>query len=68
MARIIIPVRFSFMGGGMPWTLEGDLSTEWTSATVARPYVEAFYWDVGYVEDEEWTVLPSPSDEWTLVA
>lgn len=67
MARITIPVSFSFMGGGMPWTLQGELSADWTAATVARPYVLNYYWEDDYVVDEEWTITPEPSDEWTLV-
>jgi hypothetical protein len=67
MATIRIPVSFTFMGNGMPWTLEGELTTEWTAATVSTPYVEQFYWVSGYVEDEEWDITPEPSSTWTLV-
>lgn len=52
----------------MPWTLEGELTTEWTSATVTRPYVDQFYWEPGYTVDEEWGLTPDPSEEWTLAA
>ena len=51
----------------MPWTLQGELSTEWTAATVNRPYVLNFYWLDDYVEDEEWTITPDLTDTWTLV-
>lgn len=66
MARIIIPITLAFMGGGMAWTLQGELSSDWTTATVTRPYVAMFYWLDDYVEDEEWTILPEPADEWVL--
>jgi hypothetical protein len=68
MARLVIPIALTFMGGGMPWTLQGELTTEWTAATVNQTYVEMYYWLDDYVEDEEWTITPEPSDTWTLVA
>jgi hypothetical protein len=67
MARLIVPISFSFMGGGMPWTLTGELSTDWTEAAVSRPYVAMFYWLDDYVEDEEWTITAEPDDTWVLV-
>lgn len=68
MATIRIPVSLTFMGGGMPWVLEGELTTEWTNATVSSPYVLTGYWDPGYTVDVEWTVEPEPSEEWVLQA
>lgn len=52
----------------MPWTLEGELSTEWTAANVQSPYVDSGYVEPDYFEDEEWTVTAALSDTWTLVA
>lgn len=52
----------------MPWTLEGELTTEWTAATIHRPYVQSLYWLPDYVEDEEWSLSPEPDDEWVLAA
>lgn len=68
MARIIIPVSFTFMGGGMPWTLEGELTTEWTEANVQSPYVLGGYVLPDYFADEEWTVTAAQDETWTLVA
>ncbi len=67
MARIIIPISLVF-GGSMPWTLQGELSADWTAATVSRTYVAMYYWLDDYVEDEEWTITPELSDTWTLTA
>ena len=66
MAHLIIPISISFMGGGMPWTLVGEVSTEWTSATVSRPYVASGYIVVDYFEDEEWAFIAEPADTWVL--
>lgn len=51
----------------MPWTLQGELTTEWTAINVQSPYVKAGYVEPGYFEDEEWTVEAEPDDTWTLV-
>lgn len=51
----------------MPWTLQGELTTEWTAANVQSPYVAHDYVVVDYFDDEEWTVLPEQSETWTLV-
>lgn len=66
MARIVIPITLAFIGGGMPWTLQGELASEWTTATVTRPYVAMFYWLDDYVLDEEWTIATEPDDTWVL--
>lgn len=68
MPRIVIPITLSFMGAGMPWTLEGEITTEWTAANVQSPYVDYDYVVADYFADEEWTVLPAQSETWTLVA
>lgn len=52
----------------MPWTLVGEVSTEWTAATVASPYVKTSYVVADYFEDEEWVVEAEPDQTWTLVA
>lgn len=66
MARIIIPINLSFMGGGMPWTLVGEVSSEWTEATVTSPYVKTGYVEPDYFEDVEWVVTAEPDDTWVL--
>lgn len=68
MARIVIPINLSFMGGGMSWTLVGEVSSEWTTANVAFPYVAYGYIEPDYFDDEEWTVTAEPDQTWTLVA
>jgi hypothetical protein len=67
MARIIIPISLSLMGGGMPWTLQGELTTEWATATVTSPYVRFGYVEPDYFVDEEWTLAAEPDQTWTLV-
>lgn len=67
MARIVIPISFSFMGGGMPWTLVGEVSSEWATVDAASPYVARDYVVADYFEDEEWTLTAEPGDTWTLV-
>lgn len=52
----------------MPWTLEGELSTDWTSANVQSPYVAGGYVEPDYFDDEEWTVTVAQDETWTLVA
>lgn len=66
MARIVIPITLSF-GGAMPWTLEGTLTSEWTEAAVASPYVSHGYVIPDYFVDEEWTVTPDDDETWTLI-
>ena len=66
--RLIIPLNLVFNGGGMPWTLQGELSTEWTAVAVTSPYIAGGYIEPGYFDDEEWTVTAEPDDTWTLVA
>lgn len=68
MARIIIPVNITFMGGGMPWTLVGEVSSDWTTANVASPYVASGYVEPDYFVDQEWTIVPDEEEVWTLVA
>lgn len=68
MATLTIPISLTFMGGGMPWTLQGELSTEWTAAAVNSPYVAYGYVEPDYFVDEEWTVNAEPDETWTLVA
>jgi len=68
MAILTIPISLTFMGGGMPWTLQGELSTEWTAASVNSPYVAYGYVEPDYFVDEEWTITAEPDDTWTLVA
>ena len=66
MARIIIPINLSFMGGGMPWTLVGEVSSEWATASIASPYVARDYVVADYFEDVEWVVTAEPDDTWVL--
>lgn len=68
MARIVIPISLTFMGGGMPWALVGEVSSEWTEANVSSPYVRYGYVEPDYFEDVEWTIAADADETWTLVA
>lgn len=67
MARIIIPINITFMGGGMPWTLVGEVSTTWTEVSVSSPYVAVGYVAPDYFVDVEWTIPADAEETWTLV-
>lgn len=51
----------------MPWTLVGEVSSDWTAVNVASPYVRYDYVVADYFEDEEWVITAEPDDTWTLV-
>lgn len=68
MAIIRIPFNITFMGGGMPWTLVGEATSEWTEASIASPYVRSGYVEPDYFVDEEWVIVPDEDEVWTLVA
>lgn len=51
----------------MPWTLVGEVSSEWATVDAASPYVARDYVVADYFEDEEWTLTAEPGDTWTLV-
>ena len=50
----------------MTWVLIGDVSSDWSSITIASPYVARDYVEPDYFEDLEWTVTPDDDDVWTL--
>lgn len=51
----------------MPWTLVGEVSSEWTGVVVASPYIASGYIAPDYFADMEWTIPADDAEIWTLV-
>ena len=65
--RLTIPIKLVFDGGGMPWTLQGELTTDWTAVAVTSPYIAVGYIAPDYFDDDEWVITADPNQTWTLV-